>query len=138
LAYHLVFVNVFVEIKLRINVLLGDRTMSYPEYVLVTLTEVGGSSCGPKTHRMKLDGSASPPEYGLDGSGDFTWARLRQATINSVTSWELGVYIATSPCNGMNTLWRSPGADDPTGTFFVVRGSVADEDYGVATIADDS
>jgi hypothetical protein len=112
--------------------------MSYPEYVLVTLTEVADTSCGPKTHRMKLNTSISPPEYALDGSGDFAWARLRQATINSVTSWELGVYIVATPCSGMNTLWRSPGADDPTGTFYVVVGSVADKDNGVATITDDS
>jgi len=112
--------------------------MAYPDYVFVTVSDVGGTSCGPKTHRMKLDASATPVQYNLDGPGDFAWASLASATINGTASWQLTVFILTSPCTGSHTFWRDPGADDPTGTFDLLVGSVADESNGVATITDDS
>ena len=51
--------------------------MPNPTYIKATLDEINGNSCGALSHRMKMVPSSSPPEYLIDGAGDFCVCPLR-------------------------------------------------------------
>ena len=109
--------------------------MSNPDFVLVTLDKSNGTSCGAKEHRFKNNGGT----YSLDpdATGDFTWGQLKAVTINGASSWELSILITSGACFGLTKLWRSPGADDPVGSYCQADGTVMDCDEGQATVFDD-
>lgn len=114
--------------------------MSLPNFVLASLIEIDGSSCGSLSHRMELVASSSPPEYRETGSGDFAYASLIQVTKSGGTkTWDITiVYLnSSSPCNGAHTFRRDPDADDPDGNFCVRVGSGIDCTKGKATVVDD-
>lgn len=115
--------------------------MSLPTFVLATLSEINGTSCGSLSHRMKLEASSDPPEYFIDGSGDFQYANLKQVTkADASKTWDITiVYLnSSSPCTGIHTFRRDPSADDPTGNFCIRAGSGVDCSKGKASIVDDS
>jgi hypothetical protein len=113
--------------------------MPYPTFILVTLNEINGSSCGTLSHRMELTGS-SPPQYTLSGSGSFTGGTNTRVDLGGGNyTWELAIrYSVSGPCRGNFVFGRTTAADDPTGDFCRLQSGTPNCSAGKATSVDDS
>ncbi len=110
--------------------------MAYPTYVMVTLENIGSTTCGKST-RMVFNGSATPPRYDMISGGDFQFASLTRKMEGEEVIWELRLYRMATPCQGNRYFRRSPAADDPTGDFCLLVNNALDCDGGKAVVVDD-
>lgn len=111
--------------------------MSYPEYVIVTLNEVDGNSCGDLNHRFEFQDGSDPPEYkAIRGEGDFLFGIGVGVPDGSggIETFELVIRVATGTCSGLHWLRRNPSADNPTGNYCMYSGGQLDCDAAKATV----
>lgn len=126
---------------------LATLAQAYPTFVLATLDQINETSC-PNTpqHRMKLVASSNPPEYNIEGVGDFAYARLVRVVLTRdeqgeelTVTWDLTiVYLGGGACHGGHLFRREFDADDPEGGFLFYFNGEKDEALGLAGVADDT
>jgi hypothetical protein len=94
--------------------------MSYPDSIIASLVEIGGTSCGTIAGRLDWNSGAPTPQYdNVSGESDFSIARCTRVDLGGGQyTWELRLrYTGGGPCNGTHTFRRTVAADDPTGDY---------------------
>lgn len=109
-----------------------------PTYVLVSLLEINGNSCGTIEQRCQRVPNADPPEYKQTGAGDLPFCQVKRTVLSGgAVTWDLTTYALSGTCAGFYSLRRTTAADDPTGNYCVLSGSTTDCDAGKASVVDD-
>jgi len=114
--------------------------MARPTFIQTTLDEVNGSSCSnTPTHRMKDDGVSNPPQYLIDGVGDFAYARCVRVPLGGTNAtWELTiVHVKPGECYLVDLFRREVDADDPVGGYVIYKNGQKEPTLGKASVADD-
>lgn len=117
---------------------LGVTMPAYPDYVLVSLLEIGGNSCGTIQQRCEWVADADPPTYTRTNAGDMPMCQLKRTILGGgAVTWDLTLFTSIGACAGFHFMRRSTAADDPTGNYCKLSGSTIDCDAGKAAVADD-
>lgn len=111
---------------------------AYPTYVLVSLLEINGNSCGTLEQRCEWVPDADPPTYSRTSTGSLPVCQVKRTTLSggSVT-WDLMAYAPSGTCIGFHAMRRTTASDDPTGNYCILSGSTIDCDAGKASVVDD-
>ncbi len=88
--------------------------MSYPTYLLVTLTKIGGTSCSPAPQqRLKIQSDGESYDRDPDSPSNFrTCTIFPVKESGNIVNWELAVRNLSSPCT-CNEVFRQASPASP-------------------------